>query len=82
MISKTTDIKKEAIHIIAFTLKVPEKDIDLNLEIGDLPEWDSIHHLQIINELEKTFCIHFQQEELADCENVSDLISLIEEIKN
>ena len=63
-------MKEEIVKIIA--------DI---LEVDDLPEWDSMHHLQIIAELEKVYNIKFNASDLAELEDVSDLISLVEEMK-
>ena len=53
----------------------------MDTAVGDLPEWDSMHHLQIIAELEKVYNIKFIASDLAELEDVSDLISLVEEMK-
>lgn len=73
-------MEEKIISIIARILEVDIDDIELDTAVGDLPEWDSIHHLQIIAELEKEFGIKYAAEELAELEDVSDLISLTEEI--
>lgn len=73
-------MEQKIIGIIAKILEVDVEEIELDTAIGDLPEWDSIHHLQIIAELEKEFGIKYAQEDLAELEDVSDLISLTEEI--
>ena len=72
-------MEKKIIGIIANILEVDIEEVELDTAIGDLPEWDSIHHLQIIAELEKEFGIKYAQEDLAELEDVSDLISLTEE---
>lgn len=72
-------MEQKIIGIIAKILEVDVEEIELDTAIGDLPEWDSIHHLQIIAELEKEFGIKYAQEDLAELEDVSDLISLTEE---
>ena len=72
-------MEKIIIGIIAKILEVDIEEVELDTAIGDLPEWDSIHHLQIIAELEKEFGIKYAQEDLAELEDVSDLISLTEE---
>lgn len=66
--------------IIAKVLKVDKEDVELDTAIGDLPEWDSLHHLQIIVELENEFGIKYSPEDLAELEDVSDLIALTKEI--
>lgn len=68
------------LNIIANILNVVPEEIDVDTEIGDMPEWDSLHHLTIIKELEKYFSIKFDQGDLADCEDISDLIALIKDM--
>ena len=74
-------MKEEIVNIIADVLEVDVCDIEMDTAIGDLPEWDSIHHLQIIAELENVYNIKFNAADLAELEDVSDLISLVEEMK-
>ena len=72
-------MEKRILNIIANVLDVDINEIELDTAIGDLPEWDSIHHLQIIAELEKEFGVKYAPEELAELEDISDLISLTED---
>lgn len=74
-------MKEEIVNIIADILEVDVCDIEMDTAVGDLPEWDSMHHLQIIAELEKVYNIKFNASDLAELEDVSDLISLVEEMK-
>lgn len=72
-------MKQKVLSIIAQVLGVPTEEVDLDLGIGDLPEWDSLRHVVIIDTLEKEFGIKFDQADLMEVEDVSDLISLIED---
>ena len=74
-------MKEEIVKIIADILEVDVCDIEMDTAVGDLPVWDSMHHLQIIAELEKVYNIKFNASDLAELEDVSDLISLVEEMK-
>ena len=74
-------MKEEIVKIIADILEVDVCDIEMDTAVGDLPEWDSMHHLQIIAELEKVYNIKFNASDLAELVDVSDLISLVEEMK-
>lgn len=67
---------------IAGVLKVGTDVVDDDLAVGDIPEWDSLHHMMIITGLQKEFGIEFQREELIDVENVADLVALVEEKTN
>ena len=73
-------MEQKIIGIIAKILEVELEEVELDTAIGDLPEWDSLHHLQIIAELEKEYGIQYIAEDLAELEDVSDLISLTKEM--
>lgn len=73
-------MEEKVINLIARILGVDTSELDLDTEIGDLPEWDSMHHLTIIKELENLFDIKFEQGDLADCEDISDLAALIKDL--
>lgn len=66
-------------NLIADILKVDVAMLDDDLEIGELQEWDSMHHMMIITGMEKEFGIKFQREELVDLENVGDIVALVED---
>lgn len=74
-------MEKKVIEIIARILEVEIDEVEMDTAIGDLAEWDSLHHLQIIAELEKEFSVKFKQEDLAELEDVSDLVALVEEMQ-
>ena len=73
-------MEEKVINLIARILGVDTSELDLDTEIGDLPEWDSMHHLTIIKELENLFDIKCEQGDLADCEDISDLVALIKDL--
>lgn len=73
-------MEQKIIGIIAKILEVELEEVELDTAIGDLPEWDSLHQLQIIAELEKEYGIKYVAEDLAELEDVSDLISLTKEM--
>lgn len=73
-------MENNIVGIIAKILEVDIEEVELDTAIGDLPEWDSLHHLQIIAELEKEYGIKYAPEDLAELEDVSDLIALTKEM--
>lgn len=72
-------MEEQILKIIAKILEVDINEVELDTAIGDLPEWDSLHHLQIITALENEYKIKFSQSDLFEIEDISDLISLIKE---
>ena len=72
-------MEQEIINIIAKSLEINENEITLDLVIGDIPEWDSLHHIMLLKNLEIAYNIQFQQGEVAELEDVSDLMTLVQE---
>lgn len=72
------NIDSKVKSIIANILKVPVDNIDTETAIGDIPEWDSLHHIQIISAIEKEFGFRFTPDVLMDLEDVSDIVSATE----
>lgn len=73
-------MKEKIQALIASILKVSEEEITLDTEIGELDEWDSLHNMEIIAALEKTFNVKITSNMLIDLEDVSDIVNLIEEL--
>lgn len=73
-------MEEKVIALIASVLKVSVEEVTLDTEIGELDEWDSLHNMEIITELEKTFNVKITSDMLIDLEDVSDIVSLIEEL--
>lgn len=73
-------MEEKVIDLIAKVLNVPISEIKLDTEIGELDEWDSLHNVQIISELESAFKIQVTQDMIMDLENVSDIVSLVEDL--
>ncbi len=69
-------------EIIASTLGVTIEKIEDETAIGDLVEWDSLHHIQIIAAIEKEFGFRFTPDVMMDLEDVSDIVSATEERAN
>lgn len=65
-------------EIIAEILSVSISEINDDTAIGDLIEWDSLHHLQIIAAIEKEFKIRFTPDVMMDLEDVCDIVNATE----
>lgn len=72
-------MEKEIIALLEKILDVPAGTVTVETEIGELPEWDSLHNVQIIAELEGKYRISIQYEDIMDLENVADIIDMVEE---
>ena len=56
-----------------------ENDITISREMTaqDIASWDSLHHIQLISEVERAFGVKFKLREVLSMKNVGDLIDLI-----
>jgi acyl carrier protein len=56
----------------------PDLHISLETSARDVANWDSLNHVALIMELERSFDIKFALGELQDLKNIASLIQLIE----
>lgn len=75
-------MENKIIELIARVLNVPVGEVTLETEIGELDEWDSLRNVQIIAQLEKEFEVKITPDMIMDLEDVSDIISLIKDLKS
>jgi len=75
-------MKDEEIHgklQSVFQKVLEEDDITLTREMTaqDIEKWDSLRHIQLISEVERTFGVKFKLREVLSMKNVGDLLDLI-----
>ena len=75
-------MENKIFELITRVLNVPVGDVTLETEIGELDEWDSLRNVQIIAQLEKEFEVKITPDMIMDLEDVSDIISLIKDLKS
>lgn len=73
-------MEEKVIALIARVLNVSTSEVELDTEIGELDEWDSLHNVTILAELEKEFDVKITPDMVMDLEDVSDIVSLIEDL--
>lgn len=73
------EIKEKVMEIIAKTIEVEVNRLDEDTAIGDFPGWDSMSQLLIISSIEDDFDIKLDPEDIMEIEDVSDIISIVEE---
>ena len=73
-------MEEKVIELIARVLNVPTTEIEMDTESGEPDEWDSLHNVEIIAQLEKEFNVKITSDMIMDLEDVSDIVNLIEEL--
>lgn len=48
------------------TLRIPEQRYRPNLQLGDLDEWDSVAHLELIAAIEQAFGVQLSADEIVE----------------
>jgi acyl carrier protein len=61
---------KKLISAFAEALGIEEEKVTDDLEYQEIPEWDSMAHMVLVNELEMTFDINLDTDEVIDLSSV------------
>lgn len=72
------NVEAKVKEIIASILNVPVDQIEDDTAIGDIAEWDSLHHIQIMSAIEREFGFRFTPDVMMDLEDVSDIVNATE----
>ena len=70
-------IKEKINFVLKSVLNHENYDLKDELSATDVDGWDSLTHMTIISEIEKTFGITFKLKELYKMKNIGDMIDLI-----
>lgn len=65
--------------LISNALQVPDNQIHANLEFGDLPQWDSMGHMEVMLSLEERFGIEIDAEIIASLTSVPTISNYLKE---
>ncbi len=64
-------------QLIIEVLKINVENYSEDLEIGDIPEWDSANNVRIIQRLEEIFSINIDISDAIEIEGVRDILMLL-----
>lgn len=65
-------------NVIATTLKVPSSKINEQSKKEDLPQWDSLAHLNLMMAIEQTFDVALEVEDFDRLTSVPAIIQVLE----
>jgi len=74
--NQSNNNEKIIIDVIAKTLKVKINLINIKLKIGNLPQWDSLAHINIYFALKKKFKKDIDFKNLTNVKTIKDWINL------
>jgi acyl carrier protein len=64
--------------VLADSLRVDRSDVSPQTEFGDLPQWDSMGHMEVMVALEKEFGVEITAETITDLVSVAAICAHIE----
>ena len=67
----------EVVRVISKVMKISKNEINMDLKLGSIPEWDSLAHLNIYFELQKVFKKKLSMQKAANVKSVKDWIKLL-----
>ncbi len=62
--------------IVRAVLDDEDVDFDMDTQIRDVPEWDSLNNMHIVVRMEKKLGLDFQQSDFENVRTVGDLVRL------
>jgi acyl carrier protein len=62
---------------ICSALRIPEDLYSEELTAGDIPQWDSLGHLQVVMAVEQEFDVAFDVTDMLNAVSVSDFLDLL-----
>lgn len=64
---------------VAKALNVPAEVVTAELQFGDIPQWDSMGHMEVMLWLETDFSVEITNETIADLTSVPAICSYIKD---
>ncbi len=68
--------------ILAEAIQVPLDMVTPDLAFGDLPQWDSLGHMEVMMRLEEHFGIEINADTIAELISVPKICAYLEDHKN
>ena len=63
--------------IVIDQLRIKEADFSMDLSVGDIPEWDSAAHVQLIMAIEDGFNLELDIADTIEIEDVFDIVAVL-----
>ena len=71
-------MKNEILKVIANSLNIDLKKLTDEMGPGDIPEWDSLGHQNLIMALENKYKIKLDIDEVLEMETVEEIIDILQ----
>jgi acyl carrier protein len=75
----STQLTDRVRDLIAEALQVPDEMVTAGLSFGDLPQWDSMGHMEVMVLLEERFGVEVSADTIAALTSVDSIRAYLEE---
>lgn len=72
-------LTEEIQALLAEAIQVPVEMVTPDLTFGDLPQWDSLGHMEILVRLEEKYGVEVNAETIAQLISVPEILSYLEQ---
>jgi len=77
-IDQESPYTKRVQMILAESIQVPEDMINPDMAFGDLPQWDSLGHMEVMMRLEEEFGIEITTDTIANLISIPEICQYLE----
>jgi citrate synthase len=77
--NQTTKVDERIQTLLVEALQVPPDQVTPDLQFGDLPQWDSMGHMEIMILLESSFGVEINADTIADLTSSSAIREYLKE---
>lgn len=75
----STGLTEQVRDLLAGALQVPAEAVTTELSFGDLPEWDSMGHMEVMMQLEERFGVEVSADTIAALTSVEAICAYLKE---
>jgi len=79
MNSLSTELTYRVRNLLAGALQVPAEAVTAELSFGDLPQWDSMGHMEVMMQLEEHFGVEVSADTIAALTSVPAICDYLKE---
>ena len=65
--------------LVADALQVPQEMVTSDLAFGDLPQWDSLGHMEVMMRLEEQFGVEINPDTIASLISIPEICAYLED---
>ena len=79
MSANLQELTEQVCSLVASALQVPAEAVTAELGFGDLPEWDSMGHMEVMMQLEERFGVEVSADTIAALTSVPAICAYLKE---